>query len=90
MGFDVSVVRATSENIAQIKSLYNLEECSVCEKANAEVFWAIPYSRGAHAKCFKIIEASERDLYQKIDKLFKNDKRNGIQHNAHIKAVIVI
>lgn len=91
MNLNAAVVPVTEGNREALHSfvlnMYQSEGCGVCEKEGAEVFWFSPYSRCAHAKCFKQIEAAESTLYQTIDSLFKNEKHYGEQNSAHIKAI---
>ena len=95
MSFNVTVVPVaavpvTDDNkealVSMITNMYNSEGCGVCEKEGAEVFWFSPYSRCAHARCFKIIEPATSTLYLTIDDLF-NGAKHGEHNDAHIKAI---
>lgn len=90
MSINLSFTRVTNENkealVSDIKKQYDSEGCGVCEKTGAEVFWFSRYSRGAHAKCFKLVEKSEQKLTNTIDEMFKGTK-HGERNVAHIRAV---
>lgn len=90
MNLNVDVVLVTNENRkthhSSLLNVLNSEGCGICEKKGAEVFWFSPYSRCAHAKCVKQIEAAESTLIKKIDSLFKKDNY-GEQNISHIRAI---
>jgi len=97
MAEKISVIKVTNENkaalISLVKRMYENEGCGICEKKGAEVFWFSPYSRGAHAKCFKIIENIENKLIQTIDEVFKDkatesERAKNLSCNmAHVRAI---
>lgn len=91
MSLNVSVIPVTKENkndlVSMMQDMYNSEGCGICEKEGAEVFWFSPYSRCAHAKCFKMIDVAESALIQNIDDTFKKSTNPGKRNNAHIHAI---
>lgn len=89
----VTAGRVTEQWVAHLASdigygaPYNAEDCGICKKAGAKIWWPSAGSLCVHEKCYALVFNASKDLEHLISRLVITMRECNLAHIEAVKAV---